>query len=130
MTKRDKITVVYDDKCPFCQTYCKLVRIREAAGDLELIDARQPSKIMDEITVRGLDIDQGMVVKIGEDIYYGADAIHVLALMSTKSGIFNRLSHWVFRSKKLSAVLYPFLRTCRNIALRIMGISFIRNLER
>jgi hypothetical protein len=39
-----------------------------------------------------LDIDQGMVLKMGDRLYYGSDAIHALALISSRSGIFNRLN--------------------------------------
>lgn len=125
----DKVTVVYDNECPFCRSYCAKVRIDEAAGELELIDAREPSPVMDEITSMGLDIDQGMVVKIGDQIHYGSDAIHILALMSTRSGFFNKINFWIFKSKTLSRILYPVLRSCRNLALWLLGIKFIRNLE-
>ena len=76
----------------------------------------------------GLDIDQGMVLKMGGQIYYGADAIHTLALISSKSGIFNRANYWIFKSKSLSAILYPILRTCRNLLLKILRKSKINNL--
>jgi predicted DCC family thiol-disulfide oxidoreductase YuxK len=123
------VYVVYDDQCPFCRNYCQLVRIRNAIGRLELVDARKPSALMDEINALGLDIDQGMVVKIGAQIHYGADAIHILALLSTKSGVFNRLSYWLFKSQRFSAFLYPVLRNCRNLALKLMGIPFVNNLQ-
>ncbi len=129
MKKNNPVYVVYDDRCPFCRSYCNLVRIREAVGEVRLIDARQPSAIMDEITALGLDIDQGMVVKVGDDLYYGADAIHILALMSTKSGLFNRITAWLFQSSKVSSMLYPVLRDGRNFALWMMRVPFIRNLE-
>ncbi len=125
----DTVYVVYDDQCPFCRNYCKLIRLREAAGRLQLVDARQPSPLMDKITAYGLDIDQGMVVKIGTDMYYGAEAIHVLALLSTKSGIFNRICYWLFKSKKMASFLYPALRNCRNLALKLMGIPLVNNLQ-
>jgi hypothetical protein len=70
-----------------------------------------------------------MVVKVGDDLYYGADAIHILALMSTKSGMFNRITAWVFQSSKVSSMLYPVLRDGRNFALWMMRVPFIRNLE-
>lgn len=126
----DTVYVVYDHQCPFCRNYCQLVRLRETAGNVQLIDARQPSAIMDEITGLGLDIDQGMVVKIGDKIYYGSDAIHILSLLSSRSDIFNRLSYWIFKSKKVSSWLYPFLRNCRNLALWMMRIPMIKNLEK
>jgi hypothetical protein len=84
---------------------------------------------MEEITLAGLDIDQGMVVKMGERLYYGSDAIHALALVSSRSDLFNKLSYHVFRSNRLSHLLYPSLRACRNLLLKIMGKTKINNLR-
>lgn len=128
--KGDTIYIIYDDECPFCRSYCQLVRLRDAVGRVELVDARQPSVLMDEVTALGLDIDRGMVVKVGEQVFYGADAIHKLALLSTRSGLFNRLTYWMFQSKAVTSVLYPFLRDCRNLALWLMGVPMIKNLEK
>ncbi len=126
---RDEILLVYDKECPACNNYCQLVRIREDVGDLKIVNARENSEVRDEITKMGLDIDQGMVLKMGGQIYYGADAIHAIALISSKSGIFNRANYWIFKSKSLSAILYPILRTCRNLLLKILGKSKINNLR-
>ncbi len=84
---------------------------------------------MSEITAAGLDIDQGMVLKVGDRLYYGADAIHMLSLLGTRSGVFNRLSYWVFRSRRLSGIVYPVLRTGRNLLLKSLGKTKINNLE-
>ena len=125
---REEILLVYDNECPACNNYCQVIRIREDVGDLKIVDARENSKVRDEITEMGLDIDQGMVLKMGGQIYYGSDAIHTLALISSKSGIFNRVNYWIFKSKSLSAILYPILRTCRNLLLKILRKSKINNL--
>jgi len=124
-----EVLVVYDKQCPACDYYCNVVRIKESVGRLVLVDARDGGPIMDEITAKGLDIDQGMVVKVGSELYYGPDAIHVLALMGTNRGFFNRLAYWSFRSKAVSRVLYPILRTCRNLLLKILGKTKINNLD-
>ena len=63
-TTQEKIFLVYDKECPACHYYCQLVRIREDIGELILIDAREDSDIMKEVTGRGWDIDQGMVLKV------------------------------------------------------------------
>ena len=123
-----KVQIVYDGECPFCNNYCKLIRIKETTGDVELVDARAGSDIMKEITALGMDIDDGMVVKINDQIYYGADAINMLSLISSRSGLFNRLNYHMFKSKKISKILYPILRDCRNVALWILGKSRIDNL--
>lgn len=124
-----EVFVVYDKECPACNYYCNLVRIKESVGTLVLVDARSGGPLMDEITARGLDIDQGMVVKVGEELYYGADAIHVLALMGTNRGFFNRLAYSSFRSKSMSRILYPALRACRNLLLKGLGKTKINNLK-
>lgn len=127
--KNNKIIVIYDKECPACNNYSQVVKIRETVGELEIIDARESSAIKDEIKAHGLDIDQGMVLKIGEILYYGSDAIHALALISSRSGIFNRLNYWIFKSKTVSKFLYPILRSCRNLLLKILRKSKINNLE-
>jgi predicted DCC family thiol-disulfide oxidoreductase YuxK len=126
---QDDIWLVYDGECPVCKTYCKYIRIREAVGRLHLIDARLPSPMMDEITAAGLDIDQGMVVKFKDVVYYGPDAIHILTLLSTSSGLFNRMNYYFFSTKVGANVLYPFGKAFRNIVLKILGIKYIENLK-
>ena len=123
------ILLVYDKQCPFCDNYCQLVRIRESAGKLVLVDARENSAIMQEITAAGLDIDQGMVLKFQDRVYYGSEAMNVLSLIGTRSGIFNRINFWVFRSRRLSRALYPVFRFFRNLFLKAMGVSKINNLD-
>ena len=126
---RPEILLVYDKECPACNAYCQIVRIRESVGELKIIDARERSDVMDEITAKGLDIDQGMVLKMGDQLYYGSDAIHALALISSRSGVFNRFNYWTFKSKAVSSWLYPFLRLCRNLLLKVLGKTKINNLE-
>jgi len=123
-----ELLLVYDKECPLCNTFCKMVRIRESVGELQLVDARDDTPIMQEITAAGLDIDDGMVLKMGEQLYYGSDAIHALALISSRSGIFNRLSYWVFKSKRVSSVLYPMLVFCRLMLLKLLRKTRINNL--
>lgn len=123
------VFLVYDKQCPACDYYCNLVRIRESVGRLVLVDARDGGPIMDEITAAGFDIDQGMVVKVGSSLYYGSDAIHVLSLMGTNSGFFNRVAHWSFKYLPIARILYPVLRACRNLLLKMLGKSKINNLE-
>jgi predicted DCC family thiol-disulfide oxidoreductase YuxK len=123
-----EILLVYDWECPACVTYCRSVRVPRSVGRLRLVNARESTAVREEITEAGLDIDQGMVVKMDGQLYYGSDAIHTLALLSSRSDLFNKLSHYVFRSNRLSHILYPGLRTCRNVLLKAMGKTKINNL--
>ncbi len=126
---REEILLVYDKQCPVCDNYCRLVHIRETVGALKLVNARESSAVMNEITAQGLDIDQGMVLKMGDRLYYGSDAIHALALISSRSGVFNRLNHWMFKSSTLSHFFYPILRFFRNLLLKLLRRTKINNLR-
>lgn len=117
----DDVTIVYDGECPFCQQYTRLLRIRESAGTVRLIDARSNDPLIEQIQDRGFDLDHGMIVIIAERFYHGSEAMQVLAMLSSRKGWFNRFNYRVFRSKRLSATLYPALRTGRNVVLRILG---------
>ena len=130
MSEKRKILLVYDKECPACNNYCQLVRIRGYVGELVLVDARDESNVRKEITAKGWDIDQGMVLKVGEEHYYGSDAIHALALLSSKSGIFNRINYWAFKSRTISKWIYPVLRFFRNVLLKMLGKTKINNLNK
>jgi len=127
-SENQEVVIVYDRQCPACEYYCTMIRLRESVGHVVLLDARDGGPIMEKISDKGLDIDQGMVVKVGERLYYGADAIHALALMSTRQGLFNRVAYWAFRSPRVSRLIYPLLRACRNLLLKLLGKTRINNL--
>ncbi len=125
----EDLGLVYDWQCPACNLYCNLVRIDESVGQLRLINARQNPEVMKEITARGFDIDQGMILKMNDGFYYGADAIHMLALIASPATVFNRFNIWIFRSRRRSELLYPVLRTLRTFLLKFLGRTKINNLE-
>ena len=84
---------------------------------------------MGDITRRGLDIDQGMVVKADGFLYYGADAIHAVARMSSPGGLFGGMNRWFFASKRRSRLLYPVFRSARNLLLKVLRKTKINNLR-
>jgi predicted DCC family thiol-disulfide oxidoreductase YuxK len=127
---KEEIILVYDGECPACCAYTQAVNIRESVGNLRLVDARKNNDVLEEIAAHDMDIDQGMVLKMGEQLYYGADAMHALALIGSRSGLFNRVNYWMFKSKTVSSVLYPVLRSIRNLLLRLRGKSKIGNNRR
>ncbi len=114
------LTIVYDGECPFCTSFIRLVRLRETAGPVELVNARDTHPILKEICARGLDLDEGMVVRIGEEYLHGDAAMTALSLLSTPSGVFNRAMGMLFRSPKRAAAVYPILVRGRNATLRLL----------
>ena len=121
----DKSLLVYDGECPFCTRYVKLLKLREALGTVELVNARERHPVLATIRDAGLDLDEGMVLKIGPEMYHGADCINRLALMTSTSGVFNRVNAWIFRRPGLARVLYPFMKRGRAATLALMNRSKI-----
>jgi predicted DCC family thiol-disulfide oxidoreductase YuxK len=120
------ITIVYDGECPLCRGFVRRLRLRDAAGAVRLIDARQSPALVRELAQRGFSLEEGLVVQVGPQLHHGASAIHVLASMSTRIGWLNRLHYRVFRSRRLSALVYPWLVFGRRILLRLLGRRLLK----
>lgn len=127
--RQNRVWLVYDGECPICRPMANALKIRAAVGELILVNARNPHPIMQEIKKAGLNIDDGMVVKIDNVLYHGAEAQHVLAMIGTSQDWFNRLNVWLFSSKIIARVIYPVMRSMRLAVFKIKGISRINNLD-
>jgi predicted DCC family thiol-disulfide oxidoreductase YuxK len=112
--------LVYDGDCPFCSAYVRHVRFNANYGKITMLNAREPHPVADAVAA-SFDLDAGMVLKLGDDHYFGADCIHVLALLSDTRGVFGRLNGWIFRHRWLARALYPALRAGRNLTLVLLG---------
>lgn len=125
---KENIELIYDDQCPVCRTYCKNIKVDESIK-LSLIDARQKSDIMDAVTAKGFDIDQGMVLNVNGTLYYGSDAMREIAIRSQKKGYMAWVNRLFFNSKLKADIFYPLGKIVRNVILRILDIEDIHNLK-
>lgn len=119
-TYGDGILIVYDGDCPLCKTYVTLTRLKEHER-VTLIDARDIapdalSRIMQEY-----NLNDGMLLIMGNAISYGHDAIHTIALLTTNSNLFNKLCRLIFSNKPLAKCLYPTMARGRKILLSLLG---------
>lgn len=115
------LTIHYDGDCPFCSRYVALVRIRKAAGPVHLANLRDDPTTRARFEAQGHDLDEGMIVETAGRVYHGADAINMISLMSSRSGVLNRLVATVLSVSLLARLLYPLLRAGRNAALFFLG---------
>lgn len=113
--------LAYDGQCPFCSGYVRRLRFQQAVGPVALVDMRKPSPARSELVQQGCDLDRGMVLKLDGRYYQGDDCLNRIALLSTRSGLFNRINAALFRHATLSKLAYPGLRAGRRIALAALG---------
>jgi predicted DCC family thiol-disulfide oxidoreductase YuxK len=122
---KGKSLVIYDGHCPFCSRYVRYQRLLETLGEVALVDARDRPDLVHAFSAAGMPLDQGMALVMDGQVYYGADCMHRLALLSSRNGLFNRINALVFRSAGVSRLLYPALRAGRNLTLRALGHKFL-----
>ena len=117
---RDGMVVVYDGQCPFCTRYVKMLRLREAFGEVRLVDARsgEPEAIE---AAELFDLDDGMAARVAGEWYHGADCMNVLSLASGPAPLVNRLLARLLSDKGRARALYPWLRGGRNLTLKLWG---------
>ncbi len=126
-TKVESITIIYDGQCPFCSRYMHRVRLQKNVGKVDLVDARTQPELSAELLQKGYNLDTGMLVMFNNQHYYGADAIHFLALMGSQNNLFNTLNRQIFRHQYLAKVLYPLLKAVRVITLKVLNRGAIHD---
>lgn len=117
--------ILYDGDCPFCRNYLRFNQLNKNIGPVMLINAREGGKEVDFVHSQNLSLNEGMVFKYKGRLYHGDECINLMALLSGNSNIFSRLMTWIFKSHTRAKILYPFLRTGRNLTLKLLRKSKI-----
>ncbi|HEX4271745.1 MAG TPA: DCC1-like thiol-disulfide oxidoreductase family protein [Rhizomicrobium sp.] len=117
--------VIYDGDCVFCQNYVKFVKLKEAVGPVELLDARSGDPRLSHYWVQGYDLNEGMLFVYRGRVYHGHDAVNMLALLSSNSSVFNRLNQMLLSNRKVAAAVYPLLKLGRRLVLALRNKTLI-----
>lgn len=131
MNEIREIYFVYDGECPLCRNAAMALKIKKEYGALVLLDARQcfDHFVVKEITNRGFDLDEGMVIYDGEQFYHGKNALWFMARFGENKGLFNLTNKIFYRSEIVSGIVYPWMRGVRNWLLRRKNVGRIDNLN-
>lgn len=115
-----QLRIVYDGDCPFCSNYVRLVQLKEIF-QVELIDARTRPHLVEAYADQGYDLNEGILVERGADIYHGSEAVLLLSRLSDGSGLWNRLMATLLGTSQRGKLVYPVLRFGRNATLFVLG---------
>jgi predicted DCC family thiol-disulfide oxidoreductase YuxK len=120
-----RLLVVYDGDCPLCATFLKYYSVRKNTGGVELINAREKPALVQELRSKGMEINDGMIVTWRGHNYYGAEGMHLLAILGNDSGVIGALNRLLFHNKKIAKAVYPLLVTGRRITLALLRRKLI-----
>tara|TARA_A100001388_G_scaffold90881_1_gene65812 strand:+ start:174 stop:554 length:381 start_codon:yes stop_codon:yes gene_type:complete len=117
-------TFIYDGECPFCNHFAELLEIKSKINDIKIIDGRKNLTLIKSLFDKGYDLDKGAILLKNENIFHGAEAINTICkkINNPSSSLLLLLSK-VFKSKKRTNVIFPFLLRARRFALISKGIS-------
>lgn len=118
-----RLRVIYDGACPFCDDYVRYQRLQSACAEVELVDARARREVLAEHAIDPRDLEDGMVVVLGDRLHRGADAMHLLSTLSESPGKWwVRMVAFIARSPLAARIVYPMLKLGRRIALAAIGV--------
>lgn len=119
--------LLYDGECPACRSYVAFSRLRQLYPDIALLDAREQPELVGDLRRRGHEINEGMVLKLGNAIHFGPAATRMIAELGQSAP--SRATRWglhVVGGAAWSEALYPWLNRCRQFLLRALGRTLIR----
>ncbi len=128
--EKEGVWFVYDGECPLCRSAAQALRISQSLGPLHLINARKShdNALVKDISLKGYDLDEGMVIYYHGEYFHGKNALKFMARHGSAENAFNAFSKILFWSDHVSNLTYPWLRGARNLLLKQRNIGRIDNL--
>lgn len=117
--------VLYDGECPVCSNFVAWTNLRLVRPDIKLIDARTAPELVSAYRAEGVEINDNMVIRLGEMTMHGADAFGALARIGQPNSVALRgLMRWLSKPN-VSRPLYPLMAAGRRTLLFLLRRSLI-----
>jgi predicted DCC family thiol-disulfide oxidoreductase YuxK len=128
---RDGVWFLYDGECPMCSSVAQALRIKQEYGSIHLLDARTSGgdPLFMEATRRGMDLDEGVLIAADGRLFQGLDAVKFMARFGEVSNPLTAVVRGVMWSDWVSGVIYPWMKSVRNMLLKRRDVARIDNLE-
>lgn len=117
--------IYYDGDCYFCSNFVKLLALREAVGDVQLISLRDETEDVRRILSSGLNVNTGFVVEHGGQVLHGAQAFHYLTTIAEPRNLLSRILFVIGEHPRATRILYPLMVLGRYLVLIAQGGTLI-----
>ena len=117
------LTFIYDGECPFCNHFAELLELKSKIKNISILDGRKNPELIKDLLKKGYDLDKGAILLKNKEIFHGANAINTICkLINEPSSKLLETLSIIFKSRKRTNFIFPFLVTARRLALISKGI--------
>lgn len=111
--KNETTAVLFDGACPVCRHFmCEMT-----TNKIKTVDARQASSLKDLAISNGFDLDKGIVLQDGEQMYYGSEAVRFILARQQSYSFSIRLMKILFKRHWMAKISYPLFVGLRRFLL-------------
>jgi predicted DCC family thiol-disulfide oxidoreductase YuxK len=114
--------LIYDGDCPVCGAYVAMSRLRQLYPNVQVMNARSEPARVAKLRGEGYEINEGMILSLDGKIYFGADAMRMIASLGRlSSSPWRRTTLAFLGAAPWAKRLYPLLNRGRRVLLRTLG---------
>ncbi|WP_269622605.1 DCC1-like thiol-disulfide oxidoreductase family protein [Prochlorococcus marinus] len=118
-----RLLFIYDGECPFCNHFAELIELKSSLPNISILNGRENLNKLNDLYVKGYDLNKGAILLNGKNILHGASAIHyICSQISSPSDSLLKVLSLTFSSKQRTKIIFPFLLIARRAALILKGI--------
>lgn len=118
--------LLYDGECPACHSYIAIAQLHELWLGLRIINTREAPEIVRELRAKGFEINEGIVLHLCGNTYFGAEATRIIGTAGRKHGGPRALMLRAVGDAPWSRWLYPWLNRGRQLLLAALGRTLMR----
>lgn len=117
--------IYYDGDCYFCSNFVKLLALREAVGNVQLISLREETEDVRRILSSGLNVNTGFVVEHDDQVLHGSQAFHYLTTIAEPRNLLSQILFVIGEHPRVTRLLYPLMVLGRYLVLIAQGGTLI-----
>ena len=101
--------------------------MKDNFSDIKILNARDNMELVKELKMLNYNIDDGMILKLDDKIYFGDEVINFLAKNGKNRNFVSSLTNILFKSYLISKTLYPIFKYFRFLYFKIFFKKFIND---